>query len=907
MPAGKAGSSMGHDVASLLARDKVVQASDPVLTVKSERHLFVLPLVPGDELLPDALAQLALLKTQSPEADLLYGDHAEYFGGDRNLTPFFKPDWSPEFLVANDYIGRAALRVDLFNEARLASRYDALDLWALWLAQSRRTGMSVTRVERVIMAIAPLPEGKFEDLVSRGAAIVDAHLTEMRVTGKAVLADWAHRLRSLAYDIDFPDDGPKVSIIIPTKNNYDVVKRCVESLKKTSYRNFEVVIIDNASDEPRTVEYMRTVDAKVVSIKSPPSGFSYSYINNAAVEYTDGEYLVFLNDDTEVIGPKWLSKMVGWAAIPGVASVGARLYFPNNLVQHNGLINNLLDGMLPAPAFKMSRRTSIGVRGQDRVVRNYSAVTAACMLTPRTSFVEDGGFNDTEFSVAYNDCDYGFRLTQRGLRHVCVPTAELYHYEGATRGRGRGNDKISEETAFIRRYGNWEDPYYNRNLSQESFVFEPARRVAVEKGLPVDKLSVALITHNLNFEGAPLVLLDIGRGLRQFGNGQVTVISLIDGPLRAMYEAAGCTVIVRPDVGVFGTKSAIELEQVLQTIVDELHGAAADVVIANTVVCHWGMEAARLARLPSLWIIHESEPPFSHLVDHGVHHVEVARRALDEAYLNIFVAEATRNLYRPLANLNNLAVVYNGFDGFVAATEMANTDRAEIRETLDVGPSDLLFILPGTVCERKAQQDLVHAIAALPDGVMSRCHFAIVGDRSGAYSRVLHHIANELPDNKRSRLSIIGETPHIWRYYAAADAMVFTSHMESFPRVIQEAMFCGMAIISTPVFGISEQLRDGQSGLLYPPGDIEKLCDAIKQLVTDPALREKLGSTAKIALDRFPTMEEMQRKYASLVREAFLSSTDHKSVEYGASWLTDTTHDGSVWWNVVKNRTIASR
>jgi O-antigen biosynthesis protein len=577
-----------------------------------------------------------------------------------------------------------------------------------------------------------------------------------------------------------------------------------------------------------------------------------------------------LNDDTEVITPEWLSQMVGWLQFPGVASVGARLIFPNDLIQHAGIVNNLLNGTLPAPAFKLFPRTAIGPRAQDRTVRNYSAVTAACMLTPRNIFLNEGGFDDVNFQVAYNDCDYGFRLTQKGKRHVYVPSAELYHYEGATRGRGVCNDKISEEVAFISEYSRWNDPYYNRNLSLDSFNFDVASTTILEHDFHLDGLRVALFTHNLNFEGAPLVLIDIARGLRRLGNCDIVVFSLIDGPLRAVYEELGCEVVVRSDVGVFGVKEERELESILLPIIGQLAAYAIDVVIANTVLCHWGMVAAKLQSLPAVWIIHESEPPFSHLEWLGAGHLAAARAAFSSAYLNVFVAYATRAVYDPVNAAANVVVIYNGLDESRAEIELNKYDRSEERRRLAVAERDIVFLLPGIVCERKGQIDLIRAIEKLPHEIISGAFFCIVGDRSGPYSARVHELARALPAKKKERLAIIPETAEIWRYYKAADALVFTSYLESFPRVIQEAMYCSLPIISTPVFGIAEQLRSEQTGLFFQPGDVEGLAAAISRVSGDSDLRKTLGANARLALRRFPAVERMQERYWRIVQEAYL-------------------------------------
>lgn len=886
-----AGTTDFSSVDHYVSPGRILSMPGTTMQVPAKTGLYVLPLLPGDELQPDALALMALRISVEAPVDMIYGDHNERQGA-KNHTPFFKPGWSPEFLLATDYVGRAAIRVEAFNRSKLRSAYDAVDLWRLWLDQRRIDNIRVARVERLIMSVAPIEERIYSSLVERARAQLEEHLAGFGVKARATLADWAARLGIIVFDFAFEDRGPKVSMLIPSKNNWTTLKRCVDSLSLTSYENYEVIVIDNESDEPETVSYVNKLKAlrseriKVVSIASPETGFSYSYVNNAAVDYAAGTYLLFLNDDTEVLRSDWLSQMMGWARLPGIATVGARLYFPNDTVQHNGLVHNLLDGALPAPAFKLTRRESIGTRGQDRTVRNYSAVTAACMLTPRALFLEDGGFNDTEYSVAYNDCDYGFRLTQRGWRHVCVPTVELYHYEGATRGRGRGNDKISEEAAFIRQYSNWVDPYYNVNLSRDSFTFEPASRAHIDESVRARKFSVGLFTHNLNYEGAPLVLLDIAVGLTS-EMAQVVIFSLVDGPLREKFEAAGCQVIVRTDIGVFGTRSEEQLEETLRPVVNLLYATGIDVVISNTIVTHWGMEAARIAGLPAIWLIHESETPFHHLTEHGEHHVRVGRRALDNAYINIFVAKSTLDLYKPLARRNNLEVIYNGFDRAAADRQMALYDRNEERRKLDIASDQLLFILPGTVCERKSQKDLIHAVAKLSEDVVSRCTFAIVGDRDGEYSRELHGLCASLPLNRRRNVKIIPETGEIWKYYVSADAMAFTSRMESFPRVIQEAMYRGLAITSTPVFGISEQLRDGQSGLFFAPGDIDGLANAITRMVRGPGLMKRLADTARISLDRFPLIDEMQKSYLDFVRQAFMAGKDRPLFGSGAPWLAE--------------------
>jgi glycosyltransferase involved in cell wall biosynthesis len=194
------------------------------------------------------------------------------------------------------------------------------------------------------------------------------------------------------------------------------------------------------------------------------------------------------------------------------------------------------------------------------------------------------------------------------------------------------------------------------------------------------------------------------------------------------------------------------------------------------------------------------------------------------------------------------------------------------KNDLNIGKDDLVVLILGTVCERKGQKDLILAIHEMDNNLVNKLRFFIVGDRKTLeYSKELHEIINTLPEEKKSRITVVDETPEIYKYYMASDIFVCSSRVESFPKVIQEAMYYGLSIVTTPVYGIVEQVKNNISSLYYQPGDIKMLLTHIEHLTLNSELRNKLSSNAKIALDIFPTIDEMASQYENVFKEAWLS------------------------------------
>ena len=348
-----------------------------------------------------------------------------------------------------------------------------------------------------------------------------------------------------------PDEGPSVAVLIPSRNHAPRLKLAIDSLAKTTYRNYRVYVIDNESDDPETLRYLAALPHRVLRIPNRDGKFSFSAINNTAAATVEEELLLFLNDDTEVINPRWLSQMVGWSRLEGVGAVGARLLFPDRRIQHAGIVHPFHEG-LAGHSFRLLPRWNPGPLDLANVSRNSLAVTAACMLTPRKLFAELGGFDEERFAVAYNDPDYCYRLADAGYRCVYCAEAELIHHEGLSRGSS-GDPR--ELAAYREVHGHRLDPYFSPHFDPEIETFE-TKPTVVPLGSGSRPIPLLAVTHNLNWEGAPRVEFELVSRLHASGAIRAEVLSPGEGPLGRLYEQAGIPIRVEPEpVGALGLRA----------------------------------------------------------------------------------------------------------------------------------------------------------------------------------------------------------------------------------------------------------------------------------------------------------------------------------------------------------------
>lgn len=304
-----------------------------------------------------------------------------------------------------------------------------------------------------------------------GKEVLKEHLKRIGLEG-----DVSDGLIPKTYKINYKIKGnPKVSIIIPNKDEVNTLKTCINSiLNKTTYNNYEIVVVENNSVSKEIFNYYEEIkkidNIKVVTWKK---GFNYSAINNFGFKETNGEYIILLNNDIEVISENWIEEMLMYAQRDDIGIVGAKLYYPDNTVQHAGVILGI--GGVAGHSHVNFERNDDGFAGRLKIVQNLSAVTAACLMIRRNVYEEVNGLNEN-LAVAFNDIDFCLKVRKQGYLIVFSPYVEMYHYESKSRGKDDTKEKSarfeSEIKTFHNTWGLWiRDPYYNDNLTLDKEDF----------------------------------------------------------------------------------------------------------------------------------------------------------------------------------------------------------------------------------------------------------------------------------------------------------------------------------------------------------------------------------------------------------------------------------------------------
>lgn len=443
---------------------------------------FVVFLDHDDELSPDALSALARVLRDDPDLDFIYSDHDLIDDEGRRLQVCYKPDWSPELLLSYMYIGhlKVARRSLAQSIGGFREGFDGSADYDFMLRLSERTDR-IHHISQVLChwraaqnSMARRSDTKSHAFESGRRALTEA-LARRGIAAQAEWPAWAQRARVGVYGIRFDRATMgKVSILIPTRDRLDLLRDCIASIEeRTDYDDWEILILDNGSCEQETRDYLARSPHRVLEV---PGEFNFSRIVNRGVEASEAEFVVLLNNDTIIVSRDWLREMVGSCRIPGVGAVGAKLLYPDGRIQHAGVTLGVHG--LTAHAFegRPDRFSGFEEGFYAHVPRNVSAVTAACLLTRRTTFLDVGGFDDEALAVAWNDVDFCLRLRARGERIVMNPLAELIHLTSASRGEAKN---AREVRVMFERWSDVieRDPYYNPNLSRLENDFRPRTRL----------------------------------------------------------------------------------------------------------------------------------------------------------------------------------------------------------------------------------------------------------------------------------------------------------------------------------------------------------------------------------------------------------------------------------------------
>lgn len=432
---------------------------------------------PGASLSPYYL--LALEQELSGCADkqyIVYTDNDLLDSHGSRFDPNFKPDWSPDYFLEYDYVGGViSVSAPLLANSRVYACPEA-GLAAWWVLLQQAVGRLCANVLHIPFVLFHREEQMAESYrLERRQQLLNEELKPFgasAVTGK----------HQATFRIQYspPANEPSVTIIIPTRDRVDLLQRCISTLvEKTHYSNYELVIVDNQSCEAQTKRYLTKIaESEKVRVLQYDHPFNFSAINNFAVEQTESDLLCFLNNDVEIIDSDWLTEMVSREKQPGTGCVGVKLLYPNGNVQHAGVL--IGKGGVAGHIFRGRDPEATGYQNRLVTVQNYSAVTAACLLTPRELFVKLGGFNEQHLAVAFNDVDYCLRVREAGRKVCWTPHVRLVHHESESRGDDADRaEAFAQEIRFMKvRWSRWimNDPAYNRHLALSDAEFRPSAR-----------------------------------------------------------------------------------------------------------------------------------------------------------------------------------------------------------------------------------------------------------------------------------------------------------------------------------------------------------------------------------------------------------------------------------------------
>lgn len=441
-----------------------------------------------DELSKDALLWVAKAINENPKADLIYSDEDKIDEHGNRFDPYFKPEFNYELLLAQNMICHFGVyRSYLLKEiSGFRSGFEGAQDHDLALRIIEKSEIDkIIHIPRIlyhwraITGSTALNLGQKIYATKAGLSAVESHIERIGIKAEVSIPDIAIGHYRVRYDL--PKKLPLISIIIPTRDRVELLSMAISSIDlKSSYENYEIIIIDNDSVEARTHEYFDKIKSDKIRIIRDESPFNFSYLNNLAARYARGEYLLFLNNDIEIISRDWLEEMLSFAQFPDIGCVGARLYYPDDTVQHAGVILGI--GGVAGHAHKHLMKGQNGYFNRAVLHQSLSAITAACLMIRKNVFEEIGGF-DEGLAIAFNDIDLCLKVRMAGYRNVYTPYAEAYHHESKSRGKEDTDEKVkrfnSEVETMIKRWGDklLSDPAYNPNLTIENenfhFAFPP--------------------------------------------------------------------------------------------------------------------------------------------------------------------------------------------------------------------------------------------------------------------------------------------------------------------------------------------------------------------------------------------------------------------------------------------------
>lgn len=447
----------------------ISKASNTAL--KTAKGEFIVLVDNDDVVEKDALYYICEALNNNKNIDMIYTDEDKLDFKGNPMEPHFKPDYSPDTFMGVNYICHlTCLRKKIIDEiGGFRSEFDGSQDYDLFLRFTEKTN-NIYHIPKILYhwrqtktSTAGYLGNKNYAYIAGKKALTEA-LKRRKIDGEVL-----DNPNVSTYLIKYHNNNELISIIIPIKDNSKMTRRCIDSIyKKSTYKNFEIILVDNNSTEKETKKMIEEYKEKYNNFKSIrlECEFNYSYINNEAVKYAKGKYLLFLNNDTEVISEDFLEWMLGYARQKNTGCVGIKLLYPDKLVQHAGVV--LGYGGVAGHIYVTASYNDNGLFGRLTMPYNYTAVTAACLMINKDKFNKINGF-DEQLKVALNDVDLNLKALKEGYYNICLSNIEMTHYESKSRGYEASSEKhnrfLSEQKYMKEKWGNYldEDKYFSKN------------------------------------------------------------------------------------------------------------------------------------------------------------------------------------------------------------------------------------------------------------------------------------------------------------------------------------------------------------------------------------------------------------------------------------------------------------
>jgi GT2 family glycosyltransferase len=456
-------------------------ASNSALKLATGKYVIFLD---HDDILSiNALFEIVKKLNENMALKLIYSDEDKIDENNKRFNPHFKSAWNPDMFYSQNYICHlVCLDKKLVDDiGGFRCGYEGsqdYDLLIRYLAQIE--DKNIAHIEKILYHWRAI-EGSTALCVSQKSYSCDAGLKALQdyfSKNKSISVEKGLLSNTYKVNYIFSEYNPLVTLLIPSKDGYDLITRCIDSIiKKTTYKNYEIIILDNNTTCTRTLDYFENIKKyQNITILKYPYTFNYSAINNFGAKYAKGELIGLINNDIEVINDEWLGEMVSHAIRKDIGAVGAKLYYPDETIQHAGVVLGI--GGVAGHSHKYFQKESNGYFSRLKIIQNYSAVTAACLIVKKDIYNEVGGLDEENLKIAFNDVDFCLKLLEKGYRNIWTPYAMLIHHESKSRGKEDTEEKIerfNKEVKYMK--DKWmkyikNDKYYNCNLTS---VYEDFR------------------------------------------------------------------------------------------------------------------------------------------------------------------------------------------------------------------------------------------------------------------------------------------------------------------------------------------------------------------------------------------------------------------------------------------------